>query len=330
MGHKLSISDSESLINELKKEYKIYGPKKVIKYNDFFEEEVIAYDEINSINEIIYEEKSEYSIKDIMSTITKTIYYEDGNFKISNLDDEKDILIFARACDINAQLRQDNIYIKSEKDEFYKNLRKKVKFICIECNRSFENCFCVSVESNKTDNYSLAVKFNGNELLFYVADKEFLKYFESFEKEEYKIQFIEKNNIEVPALNIKSEEEFERLSKLKLWESFNEKCIECGKCNLVCSISSRFATIELKKCETSSEQIHVFCATEGFDAMIGGYNFMKSQSEKMKNKVFYKFYMYKNKFNTPLCVGCGRCIDQCPEGISLINIVKELSEEIEK
>lgn len=64
--------------------------------------------------------------------------------------------------------------------------------------------------------------------------------------------------------------------------------------------------------------------------MAGGYNFMKSQSEKIKNKIFSKFYMYKNKFGMPMCTGCGRCIDNCSEGISLINIVNKLSEEIEK
>lgn len=330
MGHRLSISNSESLINELKKEYKIYGPKKVIKYNDFFEEEVIAYDEINSISEINYKEKSEYPIKEIILTITKTIYYEDGNLKINNLEDDKGIIIFARACDINAQLRQDNIYFKNEEDEFYKNLRKKVKFICIECDKSFDNCFCVSMGSNKTNNYSMAIKFSENNLLFEVKDNEFFKYFIGSEEFDYKIRFIESNKFKVPNLNIKSDKEFEKLNNLKLWENFNEKCIDCGKCNFVCSVCSCFATIELKKNRKSSEQIHVFYDTEGFDAMMGGYNFMKSQSEKIKNKIFSKFYTYKNKFGMPMCVGCGRCIDNCSEGISLVNIVNELSEEIEK
>ncbi len=68
--------------------------------------------------------------------------------------DTTPVLIFARACDINAMSRLDYMYLSNgnNSDYSYQQLRDHIRFVLIECPQSFENCFCVSMGSNKTNN----------------------------------------------------------------------------------------------------------------------------------------------------------------------------------
>ena len=61
-------------------------------------------------------------------------------------------------------------------DVFYKRIREKVKFVCMECVEGFDTCFCTVMNSNKTDDYSLAVRFDENSALFNINDDEFDKH----------------------------------------------------------------------------------------------------------------------------------------------------------
>lgn len=45
MGYKLSVTETNNLLNQLKKEYKIYGPKKIMDNSEGYEELVIGYGE---------------------------------------------------------------------------------------------------------------------------------------------------------------------------------------------------------------------------------------------------------------------------------------------
>ena len=42
-------------------------------------------------------------------------------------------------------------------------------------------------------------------------------------------------------------------------------------------------------------------------------------------KVMHKIYDYEKRFGYPMCVGCGRCDDVCPEYISFQNLVNRLA-----
>src|SRR5699024_11870687 len=66
---------------------------------------------------------------------------------------------------------------------YYKQYRERVKFILMECEKSFENCFCVSMKTNKTDNYSMFIKREDDNVLIKVKDDEFSSYFDGRSEE---------------------------------------------------------------------------------------------------------------------------------------------------
>ncbi|WP_066893503.1 anaerobic sulfite reductase subunit AsrA [Clostridium nigeriense] len=336
MGYNLSLQEVNALFQDLKKEYKIYAPKRFKKQGRYSDTDIIRYDEVSTVEEIEFKEKSDYPVKEVITPITQTLYYfTEDEFRESSIGHNKKILIFARPCDINAQKRQDMIYLHNGnfEDTFYKRIRERVKFICIECTEGFDTCFCVSMNSNKTDDYSLAVRFNETSLLFDVKDNEFTKYFNNKTKEEFELKFIEENEAKVAIPEINDKEILIKLKNHPMWDEYNKRCLGCGSCTIACSTCSCYTTRDIvydPLCKIGErKRIQASCHVDGFDEMAGGHNFRTTKADKMRYKVLHKIHDYKAQFGDEhMCVGCGRCTDRCPEHISITATINKVNDAV--
>lgn len=336
MGYTLSFQEVNTLFEDLKKEYKIYAPKRFKKQGRYSDTDIIKYDEVSTVEEIEFKEKSHYPVKEVITPITQTLYYfTEDEFRESSIGHNKKILIFARPCDINAQRRQDMIYLHNGnfEDTFYKRIRERVKFICIECVDGFDTCFCVSMNSNKTDDYSLAVRFNESSLLFDVKDKEFSKFFNDKTEEEFELKFIEENEAKVTIPEINDKEVLIKLKNHPMWNEYNKRCLGCGSCTIACSTCSCYTTRDIVYDSLGKigerRRVQASCHIDGFDEMAGGHNFRTTKADKMRYKVLHKIHDYKAQFGDEhMCVGCGRCTDRCPEHISITATINKVNNAV--
>ena len=336
MGYNLSFQEVNTLFEDLKKEYKIYAPKRFKKQGRYSDTDIIKYDEVSTVEEIEFKEKSHYPVKEVITPITQTLYYfTEDEFRESSIGHNKKILIFARPCDINAQRRQDMIYLHNGnfEDTFYKRIRERVKFICIECVDGFDTCFCVSMNSNKTDDYSLAVRFNESSLLFDVKEKEFSKFFNNKTEEEFELKFIEENEAKVTIPEINDKEVLIKLKNHPMWNEYNKRCLGCGSCTIACSTCSCYTTRDIVYDSLGKigerRRVQASCHIDGFDEMAGGHNFRTTKADKMRYKVLHKIHDYKAQFGDEhMCVGCGRCTDRCPEHISITATINKVNNAV--
>lgn len=336
MGYNLSFQEVNTLFEDLKKEYKIYAPKRFKKQGRYSDTDIIKYDEVSTVEEIEFKEKSHYPVKEVITPITQTLYYfTEDEFRESSIGHNKKILIFARPCDINAQRRQDMIYLHNGnfEDTFYKRIRERVKFICIECVDGFDTCFCVSMNSNKTDDYSLAVRFNESSLLFDVKDEEFSKFFNDKTEEEFELKFIEENEAKVTIPEINDKEILIKLKNHPMWDEYNKRCLGCGSCTIACSTCSCYTTRDIVYDSLGKvgerRRVQASCHIDGFDEMAGGHNFRTTKADKMRYKVLHKIHDYKAQFGDEhMCVGCGRCTDRCPEHISITATINKVNNAV--
>lgn len=336
MGYNLSFQEVNALFEDLKKEYKIYAPKRFKKQGRYSDTDIIKYDEVSTVEEIEFKEKSHYPVKEVITPITQTLYYfTEDEFRESSIGHDKKILIFARPCDINAQRRQDMIYLHNGnfEDTFYKRIRERVKFICIECVDGFDTCFCVSMNSNKTDDYSLAVRFNESSLLFDVKDQEFSKFFSNKTEKEFELKFIEENEAKVTIPEINDKEILIKLKNHPMWDEYNKRCLGCGSCTIACSTCSCYTTRDIVYDSLGKvgerRRVQASCHIDGFDEMAGGHNFRTTKADKMRYKVLHKIHDYKAQFGDEhMCVGCGRCTDRCPEHISITATINKVNNAV--
>ena len=255
-------------------------------------------------------------------------YFTEKEYKTSDIDDKK-LLVFLRACDLNGVKRIDEIYLRNgiERDYYYGRLREKVKFALIGCKESFRNCFCVSMDSNKSDNYSMAINLRDDEIYLDIKDSS-LDIFEG-EACDFEIDYVKENMIklEVPE-NINPVE----LSKHPMWDEYDARCIACGKCNFVCPTCTCFTMQDIyyKENENVGERRRVWasCQVDGYTDMAGGHSFRKKQGERMRYKVMHKIHDFNKRFGYQMCVGCGRCDDACPQYISLSECIEKVADVV--
>lgn len=328
MGFSMNIHDFNIVLKELKKQYKIYAPKLLIGKGTFSDTDMVRYGEIDCIEEIEFDKKSYFSPKEVILPLTQTLFYFTEDEIIEPKVDEKGILIFLRSCDIHAVKRLDEIYLRNGvEDPYYKRPREKVKFILMECENSFENCFCVSMNTNEIDNYSLFVKKQDEKILVQCKDETFKEYFQNENIARVSPKFVENNETKVNITKGLDTSIF----KSEIWKEYSARCIACGRCNTVCGTCACFTMQDIfyKDNKNAGERRRVWasCQIDGFTTMAGGHEFRKNKGERMRFKVMHKIYDYKKRFGYHMCVGCGRCDDACPEYISFSNCVNKLNGE---
>ncbi|WP_320047800.1 anaerobic sulfite reductase subunit AsrA [uncultured Ilyobacter sp.] len=314
----------------LKENYRIFAPKVFAGEGRFSDTDLVKYSEIDSIQEICFDKKSEFSPKEVMLPITQTMFYfTEKEYKVPDID-KKGIIVFLRSCDLHSVKRVDEIYLRNRyQDIYYKRIRDKVKFVVMGCPTSFENCFCVSMGTNKTEDYHMGLNLNNDSVELHINEEEFKGIF-SGEESEFNIKFVEENSVKV---NVPENISLAEVKDLDLWREYDKRCVACGKCNFVCPTCTCSTTQDIfySENENAGERRRVWasCHVDGFTDMAGGHSFRQKHGERMRFKTMHKISDFKRRFGYHMCTGCGRCDDVCPEYISFSNCVNKLSKELE-
>lgn len=333
MGYKMITENVNALLNTLSKEYVIYAPKVFKGDGCFSDTDTVRYGEISTINEIVFDKKSDYSFKEILLPISETLFYfTEDEVKVADAP-KKGAVIFLRSCDLNALKRMDQIYLNNGPEDFYyKRLRENTKFILMGCSETFDNCFCVNMQTNKTNEYDAYIKVQDDFTLIDCKwDKlEALIKQEKFKEESVTPEFVEENKVKVNIPDNLSTKVFES----KMWDEYTSRCIGCGRCNFVCPTCTCFTMQDIfyKDNGKAGERRRVWasCQINGYTDMAGGITFRKPQGQRMRFKVMHKVYDYKKRFGYHMCVGCGRCDDVCPEYISFSNCINKLENAVKE
>lgn len=342
------------LLTSLKQEYRIFAPKRVHGRIAQGTSEWIRYDEISSADEIVNNEQSYFSPKEVFYPISQTTFTFDRNQMTPTIDDDdKGVLIFARPCDIEGTKRLDKMFLVNggNVDIYYKTMRDKVHFILLECPQSWENCCCVSMGSNRTENYSMAVRLPAQDgftehdepVSVQVKDPDLYSYFEELQRDypdavtenSFSPRFIQENKKEMRPPEIDDPSMIEKIYNLDFWQEYNDKCISCGGCNAVCITCSCFETVDfmdqMDTREGTRRRVWSPCMIPEFSMTAGGHMARPNPDKMTRFKTMHKVYDYKKRFgDTHMCVGCGRCTRRCPEDISFIDTVNRLHDEVEK
>ncbi|SUI14061.1 reductase [Salmonella enterica subsp. enterica serovar Enteritidis] len=172
MAIKITPDEFSLLIQRLNKKWRVFAPSAEFRGGRFSDTDNIIYQRISGWRDLIWHEKSHMSPNTIIAPITETLFYFDKDTIQIAETDISPIIIFARACDINAMSRLDYMYLSNgnNSDYSYQLLREHIRFVLIECEESFENCFCVSMGTNKTDCYSAAMRFSDEGALVSIRD----------------------------------------------------------------------------------------------------------------------------------------------------------------
>jgi len=111
------------------------------------------------------------------------------------------------------------------------------------------------------------------------------------------------------------------------WEALSHPCLNCGTCTFLCPTCYCF---DVQDEVVGNEGVRVrlpdACMFELYSRHASGHNPRRSPLARFRNRFLHKFKYYLDEYGEPLCVGCGRCIEECPAGINLWDVIRAMSE----
>ena len=332
MGYLISRKTADQILARISESHDIFAPRLFSGEGCFSDTDVIRYGQVQTLDEIEFDRRSDYSFKETLLAVNETLFYftEDSTTVPSCTD--RRLLIFLRSCDLHALKRLDDVYLNNgPEDYYYKRLRDKAYFVLMGCRETCGTGFCVSMGTNRTDAYDLYLKPDGDSVYVDCKSEHLLSYFQDIGAEDCDVvpDHVTENQEKVTLPRKLSVQSFDN----PLWEAYGNRCIGCGRCNFVCPTCTCFTMQDIlyRDNENVGERRRVWasCQVDGYTDIAGGGSFRKKQSERMRFKVMHKVHDFEKRFGYPMCVGCGRCDTVCPEYISYANLLNQLAKEEE-
>ena len=214
-------------------------------------------------------------------------------------------------------------------DTFYARIRDRVRFALIGCTQSFASCFCVDMGANVApEGWLFSLETSGDDYLCAVADDSVKAAFAGAAAAEKDVTPAHVTENEARVRTPQSVPA--SIYKDPLWDEYTNRCIRCGRCNIVCPTCTCFTMQDVFYTDNGRvgerRRVQASCMIDGYTNVAGGGQYRKTAGERMRFKVLHKVWDFRQRFGYDMCVGCGRCDDVCPEYISFAACVNKLTD----
>lgn len=276
------------------------------------------------------------------------VSYEMSGKEVKVVDPRKDVedfVIFGvRACDARGFTAIDNVYLNMNPvDSYYKNRREHGTVIVLACNEPAKTCFC------STFGIDASLAKPAGDVSCWLADGKY--YFEA--NTDKGKAFVENaksalENADTSAVEACRKDIAEKVEKLpfahldlskfqgkdmlkifnsKIWDKVSEPCVGCGTCTYVCPTCMCF---DVRDFATSNgvRQIRCWdsCMYNDFTQMAAE-NPRHTQKERSRQRFMHKLMYYPMAHDGMFsCVGCGRCVENCPVNMNIVKVIKAVNE----
>jgi len=267
----------------------------------------------------------------------------DGQATLESADNNPGPVVFfgAHSCDIHALKILDLLYMSDYVDPYYKRNREQLTIVGYGCFPD-EKCFCRSQGTANVDdgfdlfltplkNYFLVTIASArgddivraNQSLFEPSTRSDVQEYMARLKEREKTFTLSMDVTDLPyVLELKRDD--------PVWEELGKKCLCCGSCSMVCPTCSCFNVHDEIPEEGVRRRVRVWdaCLYREYALVAGGHNFRATRADRVKNRYYHKQEAFVREFGKPSCVGCGRCIENCPTGINVVEVFKTVRGEL--
>ncbi|MCD6384712.1 4Fe-4S dicluster domain-containing protein [Candidatus Sumerlaeota bacterium] len=255
---------------------------------------------------------------------------------------DKPVIVFGiRPCDARSLQILDKVFHWDGVDDpYYFARRNNAILIVMGCTEPRSTCFCTSVGSGPMDHngadlfltelpeaYAIepvsekgkAVFEQVNDLLEDATEGELKSLAELTRRAEQMID----SEVNLNGLSDKLRGMFDH----PVWDEFHLSCIGCGTCTYLCPTCHCFDILDEKK-GNYVRRIRFWdcCMYPYFTLQSSGHNPRPTQKQRVRQRVMHKFQYFVENFGEIACVGCGRCILNCPVNLDIRSILKRLME----
>ena len=269
---------------------------------------------------------------------------EGKKIEILDVRSEKEpfVLFGVKACDFRAFDVLDRVFLDEPVDTYYQARREAATIVTLACSRPEESCFCKV--------FGIDATAPGGDVTTWL-DENFLYWQANTEKGEKLTErlrglFAEGGDSEVETQRAATKEIIARLPfsgldlsrfkpenlnelfDLPVWQSLSEACLGCGACTFVCPTCQCFDIRDFKandgiiryRCWDS-------CMYSDFTQMAAA-NSRTTQMQRYRQRFMHKLVYYPARYDGVYsCVGCGRCVNKCPQHLNIVKVIRTIGGE---
>lgn len=250
--------------------------------------------------------------------------YIDKALPVGGMEKPKTMVLFAvRPCDARSLVILDKLFINEDYvDDYYKARRDTASIICLSCSKPKSTCFCRSVGGDPFDTTGCDVsmtRIEGGYLLEPLTEKGSAITSDLSDADSSALERkekVKKQAEESLEQKLDIEELPEKLSGMfddPIWEELTDKCMGCGVCTYLCPTCHCF---DIQDEALNDKGIRVrnwdSCMFPIFTYHGSGHQPRDRRYQRMRQRIMHKFNYYVENFGVVACVGCGRCITECP------------------
>lgn len=326
--------------------------------NEFFKaisEKMPLYLPVKKAGEVnygAYDENAEVSL-DTLKTVksAKDFFFPQSEdmmkFKITGknieiLDVRKELAPFVlfgvRACDYKAFSVLDNVFLQDPVDTYYKARREAGIIFTLACSKPEDSCFCSVFGIDATNPLGDATCYLDDEYLYVRANtekgekvlelgKEFLS-LGGQEEVDKQVKIVKKIIEKLPLSKLDlsrfKPENLNELFESPDWQQLSEACLGCGTCTFVCPTCQCFDIRDFKT-EQGAIRFRCWdsCMYSDFTLMAAA-NSRPTQMQRYRQRFMHKLVYYPSQYGMYSCVGCGRCVNKCPQHLNIVKVIKKI------
>ncbi len=318
-----------ALLAALAEEYVLYAPVNVAGK--------VRFGRVGSPDEVRLDDtNSGVPPKELFLPSCETLYEFAQDQMTEKLPDEKRVIVGIRPCDARALTILDSVFDSEDvKDPFYISRRTNTVTVALACNEPRETCLCASVGGDPFGEDGADV------LLVDLGDtyeakaitekgKKLLKTVKGAKPKAGASKKLSDAARKKAGADVDVDDVVAKLASIfesPAWKDVSAKCLSCGACSFMCPTCYCFDMTD-ERTPSGSRKVRTWdcCMFPQFTLHASGHNPRPTHLERFRQKIMHKFSYHPGRYGVAACVGCGRCIRNCPVGVDLREVLGELAE----
>ena len=249
---------------------------------------------------------------------------------------EEDFVVFGvRGCDAKSFEILDRVFLVDPRVEFYASRRAHGIVVTLACGEPEESCFCTNFGVNPAapggdvtawivgeEMYLQANSEKGEKLIAELDEADA----KAAEDEQARISAIV-DKLPLNNLNLEGFDGAHLMEKFNdpKWEGLSRACLGCGTCTFVCPTCQCYDIRDFDNGKSVTRyRCWDSCMYSDFTLMAAE-NSRHTQLQRYRQRFMHKLvYFPANNEGVYSCVGCGRCVEKCPQGLNIVRVIKAL------
>ena len=327
-------------IKNLRNSYNLTGPVQGGKFYNFKNLDNGEVPDLNYSNTRLSAKSIVFPQSEVMLTYTIDASKDDHHLmKEIDTDHSPRALIGLRPCDAKAlTLVKLNFDTSNYKDPYWLKAYEATTFIGLACDDPSSTCFCTTAGSgpyNEEGLDLLLIDSDDHYLAKVITEKgATLLKSAGWETEAGDISIIETKKSDAEAKitskirpdKLKEKDTLE-IHSAPFWEDVSFACLNCGTCTFVCPTCWCF---DIQDEVHGNDGIRMrnwdSCMFPLFTLHTTGHNPRGEKIQRLRQRFMHKLKYFVDKYEKGImCVGCGRCVRQCPVNIDIRSICEKMN-----